>query len=99
MKKNPFQIKYNNEFGAKLLQFGIDDTILDGDYFINGYGKDAGAWPLLKGTRVHLQGTVPEIVAVYVNEGKGLCYIKCNTDGFYKLKEYYGEKVQKEAQK
>jgi hypothetical protein len=77
--KNPFRIKYRNEHGAKLFQFGIDDSIVDDWYSIKSYGSFGGT-TIAKGTTEFLDVT---------NTVKGMRYVKCNTDSFYKLKARY----------
>ena len=76
---NPIRIKYKNEHGAKLFQFGIDDTMKDDTYSIKSYGAGAGTITI-EGTDAFLDVT---------KEAKGMRYVKCSMDSYYKLARRY----------
>lgn len=90
-KKQPFRIQYKNSDGAKMFQFGIDDSIVDDEYIVKVYG-DTRKWPTLhQGLNPNREMTIPgtSIFLTLTQDGKGMCYVKCNSDSFNKLRARY----------
>lgn len=90
-KSDVFRIKYKNERGSKLFQFGIDDSLADDEYHVKVYGskqKWPAVCPLLDiDHKATLHGT--QSFMHHTEDGSGMMYVKCSTDSFYKLRDSY----------